>query len=71
MTVPKCTSIWGHKFEAVYDYGPVVGKYSAEGATAAHHERMADKMRHRTYIWHVCVRCGCTVNRPNPSKEQP
>ncbi len=62
---PKCTSWLGHKFEAVYDYGPVIGKYSAEGATAAHHERMADKMRQQTYLYHVCVRCGSVVNRKN------
>lgn len=63
MTTPKCTSIFGHKFEAVYDYGPVVGKYVARGISSAHIERMADKLRQQTYLHHVCTRCGCVVNR--------
>lgn len=70
MSVPKCTSWLGHKFEARYSYSPVAGKYNVEGGSSAHIQAMADKMRQQTYQHDICVRCGHVVPRQPHNGEQ-
>lgn len=68
MTVPKCTSIWGHKFEARYSYAaPAITKlgevWDAEATV-----QVLNALAAKDYQHDVCVRCGHVVERKTPAK---
>jgi hypothetical protein len=68
MTVPKCTSIWGHKFEARYSTHP--GDYSVNKfrGTAQAYASMVEAHSDREYHHDICVRCGHVVEHKTPAK---
>lgn len=72
--VPKCTSIWGHKFEARYSKGPAVG-HGKISLGYAESEAVCDVLeayRQVTYEADICVRCGHVVERkPTQSSTHP
>ena len=51
-----------HKFEARYDLGPAdLSMFETISGTAA--VLFAEKMRSKTYVRDVCVKCGRTIER--------
>lgn len=64
MSVPKCTSWLGHKFEARFDTGARVGG-DAEYEGSAYFILELEKLKHpHTYVHDICIRCGHVVQRP-------
>lgn len=74
MNTPRCRSIFGHKFEPRYSLGAAKGEYTepdikvaapwqVEVMEARNAGMVAalDRMREKTYVHDVCVRCGHTV----------
>lgn len=68
--IPKCTSIWGHKFEARYSTSRPhitadqlfwVGGY-LRGA------EVLEASKTRVYQHDICVRCGHVVERKSAEK---
>lgn len=62
----KCQSHWRgqHKFEPRYDLGAAnLSRFtSIEGIGVG---SFMEKLRPKTYVHDVCVRCGDTINRPS------
>lgn len=60
--IPKCTSWWGHKFEARYSLSAsTMIEFEVGKATAKALGEIIDRYRDRTYEGEVCVRCGYQV----------
>ena len=57
----KCTSLFGHKFEARYDLSAcksvpeIIGEFANYTGPLSH---ILEKSRSRTYIHDVCIRWG-------------
>ena len=62
MTIPKCTSWLGHKFEGRYSSEPREGDFNkadAEGRSAI--DALLRMRVNMTYECDICVRCGVKV----------
>lgn len=58
----KCTSWLGHKFVARYDLGaPDLSWFRSFSGYGVN--EMIEKMKPKTYVHDVCVRCGQIVER--------
>lgn len=72
--MPKCISIWGHKFGARYSYaypegiGPITTPAARfSGASIEFAETMLRAGQVKTYHGDVCERCGVIVNAQRPT----
>jgi hypothetical protein len=68
--IPKCTSIWGHKFVARYSSAP--GRRLSQDELfwlpyTQRSEVIAAGIK-RTYEHDICVRCGHVVEHKTPPK---
>ena len=66
--IPKCTNWHGHKFEARYSYGGLVGSVEAKAVEGGHLspiglETIHRSMQETTYERDICVRCGYVIER--------
>lgn len=60
----KCTSIFGHRYEARYDLGkaemPHANFKNMDGESMS---EVIEKFRTKTYILDICVRCGHIIEK--------
>jgi len=67
MIAPKCTSMWGHKFEPRYSTtgaAPVsIDDLGVQSISELSLHELTKLKQAKTYEGDVCVRCGCVVNR--------
>ena len=68
MTALRCTSWWGHKYEARYDRKPFDTAYLL-ALTRGAFTIPDGGDTYRIYIQDVCVRCGDIIERPETVKE--
>lgn len=62
MSVPKCTSWRGHKFEGRYSLGsPTLRK--ADSGRASEVVPIIEASKPKTYERDICIRCGVTVEK--------
>lgn len=68
MTVPRCTSWFGHKFEPRYSKtaAPLLTQDELLFAWSHDYALMQEKKRKVTYECDVCVRCGHVVQKAQP-----
>lgn len=66
MSVPKCTSWRGHKFEARYSLtaAPALTQQETLFGWSFDYAAMLEQKRKKTYECDVCVRCGHVVQPP-------
>lgn len=60
----RCENSWfgRHKFEARYDLGPAdLSRFESISGRGA--GSFMEKLRQKTYVHDVCVRCGALVER--------
>lgn len=77
MSVPKCTSWRGHRFEARYSTGTApkppafedLGVASISEASFLEWAELHTKQP-RTYERDVCIRCGATIERAPPNQKE-
>lgn len=59
MTVPKCTSWRGHKFEGRYSKAFPKEKFEMDGGSIL----ALEALKNVTYERDICIRCGHTIER--------
>lgn len=65
---PKCTSIWGHKFEARYSFSAPAITKMGEVWDAEATVKVLNALSAKTYEHDICTRCGFVVERKTPAK---
>lgn len=64
--VSQCSSFFGHRFQPRYDQSaaqmPAGREFQLKNSTETLSE-ILECFRSKTYVYDICVKCGCTVKR--------